>query len=620
MTRVVLAHSGDARRLSGQCGPGTRWIYADGDTVVYQRISDAMELARYERLVTPEEFCAAAAGLRHAFVEWIDRNLGASASGDWMTAPLAKNPFASNGFLHAVWLSILERTADEEVVVFTDSAGFGKTIIDQCRRLGRRCIAIGRPRKVLSQTRAWLRSFLRLVIDASELSCRIVLANAILGDAHRRRLRGTRVLIDTYLHEGDLDEAGRFCDRYWPGLEAYYQAQRIKVATFVVPMQRPFVGLFRTLRLIKASASHLVPLELFVSLGDIARGVSHVWRMSGRRPENLEEFASASLEACVAEWRRKAWSHGLRAWLMAEFPRHLAANGVEPQLVLDWCENQATDFALVVGFGAIGQRSSVVGVRQYTLIPNWLSMFTTSHEIEAGVAASDQWACGRAQRLAAARFDPMGRYSIAPALRYQHLHQPKRNPSEKAPDQVLVLLTHSAGESLRIVQCVAEAAATNKLERVRIKAHGDLSARTLASFRAMLAPLKEAVTWDSRPVGILIHEARVVVSGGSSAAVEAACQGVPVILVGSTAGLTMNPLEEFDSRLWRLVFCGSQLATELANWPATLAHDTRSGLAAAIRSDQFEAASPRTMASFMEPLSRQGASPTLTPSWSVFGA
>jgi glycosyltransferase involved in cell wall biosynthesis len=101
-------------------------------------------------------------------------------------------------------------------------------------------------------------------------------------------------------------------------------------------------------------------------------------------------------------------------------------------------------------------------------------------------------------------------------------------------------------------------------------------------------------------VGDLMRDARMVVSAGSSAALEAICFGVPVISIGRQAGLDMNPLLEVDCRLWTVAYDPDEFAQAIAGWspvhPLPLAE--RIAIGEAIRAEYFEPVSEAGMAAF----------------------
>ena len=93
----------------------------------------------------------------------------------------------------------------------------------------------------------------------------------------------------------------------------------------------------------------------------------------------------------------------------------------------------------------------------------------------------------------------------------------------------------------------------------------------------------------------------VIVTAGTSAALEAVCYGIPVIIVGQPAGLDMNPLEAVDRRLWEIVYDAGELRRTLAAWTPShpLALAERLILGQQIRDAQFAPLNEEGMAQFL---------------------
>ena len=87
----------------------------------------------------------------------------------------------------------------------------------------------------------------------------------------------------------------------------------------------------------------------------------------------------------------------------------------------------------------------------------------------------------------------------------------------------------------------------------------------------------------------------------SSAALEAICYGKPVILIGRNAGLSINPLDGIDERMWRVVYDARELSAAIKDWspdhPLPLAQ--RIELGKEIRDQYFEAVNDTSMKQFL---------------------
>ena len=206
-------------------------------------------------------------------------------------------------------------------------------------------------------------------------------------------------------------------------------------------------------------------------------------------------------------------------------------------------------------------------------------------------------------RDGASKYDVVGNYRIVPALRYSHVYESNRSRSEPDESRLTVLLTISISESLGILAGVVEALPDllKRFSVISVKPHPDIGVSAMQSLAE--GKWKEAThfSWESERLKNLIDRSTVVISAGTSSAVEAICAGVPVVIFGRVAGLDMNPVETFDRRLWRIVYDAQGLREAIADWtprhPIPFAERVQAGLT--IRDSNFERVSDETMRAFI---------------------
>jgi hypothetical protein len=134
---------------------------------------------------------------------------------------------------------------------------------------------------------------------------------------------------------------------------------------------------------------------------------------------------------------------------------------------------------------------------------------------------------------------------------------------------------------------------------IRVKPHPDVGIGKMLSIAGSKWEEANRLVWDNQPLAQLLRRSTLVVSAGTSSAVEAICFGLPVIVIGRSAGLNMNPLETFDRRLWRVVYDDQGLLEAVAEWtPHPVPFAKRTELGRAIRDFHFQRVSPATMMSF----------------------
>lgn len=598
--RIIVAHPRLARRFSGRV---KAWVYADD----MQRHFEAIELAmgKASALVTPAQLQAEAVRLLPEFIQWADEQIPLGDVAEWLLTPCHRNPFSSNLFLHLVCLSIVDRYGgDGPVVVFTEASGLAKTLRQLCRAQNWGFSWHGQPRFHLHSWKTNIRACAKLGYDVLRSLTGILAARFFLGAKQFGRLADVELLIDTYLDPDSLANDGTYHDKQLPGLLDWYRAQGVRAAIYPFPVHFSLRQLPELFRRMQVSRVPVLPFELLTRLTDIPKSAA-VCLEYALRDMNCSHFENFDVSPLVEGERFKACTAGLLPLLLLIAPSRLAANGIRPNTLLDWFENQPIDRANAIGFGRAGCR--VVALRLYALYPMFASLFTSERQVRAGTCPPLALVGGAAMEKQLTRNDHHTRYRRVPALRYGHVHNARRHDEEG--DALLLLLTHSREESLAILSCVLPVLrdVPECFPKVLIKPHGDFGGdrlrREVAS-RWPWAVSMSRIEWTSQRVEDLVCEARIMISAGSSAALEAICRGVPVIVIGRQAGLNMNPLLDVDGRLWTMAYDASDVGRAIDAWsprhPLSLAERVATG--EAIRAEYFEVVDEQAMKAFADVL------------------
>ncbi|MGH8670855.1 MAG: hypothetical protein ACREUA_02305, partial [Burkholderiales bacterium] len=450
--KLTVAHPVSLRscdRLHGY------WVYADDDLEAYSKVKSHFGSA-LQPLVAPDEFQAEASRLHRPFIEWVDRNLAGSPSEDWITTPLYKNPSNNNFFLHAAWLAIIKNALTHgrgPLLIVTRSLGLAMTLKSFCKENGVAYEAIGPAALALGRGRSNFRAWMGFGFNMLQLVYRLVLARLIFGRDYRQRLTELDVLVDTYLFESDFTDDNRFCDRYFPGLIKWYSKRGFQAASYPYLYRIPISKLSLTYRKMKASSTLFVPIELFLTVTDLFYAAWKCACAAGRRGRLAEPvFLDVNLGPLIKHLRLQTALWGLYPMLLMLAPRRLGASGIRPKWLVEWYENQPKDKASQIGFKEIGSPCRVIATRQYPPHPYYLSLYTTTAEVAAGVAPNENWVCGEASIQIMSMYDSKGKYRAVPALRYAHLYD---EISEiKSEKNLLILLSYAQNDSLGILSSV----------------------------------------------------------------------------------------------------------------------------------------------------------------------
>jgi glycosyltransferase involved in cell wall biosynthesis len=102
----------------------------------------------------------------------------------------------------------------------------------------------------------------------------------------------------------------------------------------------------------------------------------------------------------------------------------------------------------------------------------------------------------------------------------------------------------------------------------------------------------------------LLEQCDVLVSSASSVCMQALACGVPVIVLGNTRGITLNPIPEaVDREIWKLCYTPDELTAALREYERRDAAsiERRRRLGAEIRARYFSPVTPEAVAALLEP-------------------
>lgn len=539
------------------------WFYADDSAVI-----DLLISARYgeeRRLLSPESFQVKVALLRRDFLLWLDAALEGLPGERWIPASVFKDVFVTPMFLHAVALVVMSeaRQSGRNVLVVTASA----VLANQVRILQSDCV-------VFAKLHFW-GDFLTVLFQALRqffwrqirLAGAGILARRILGKAIWLRLRKVNVLVDTFLLEGDLRADGVYRDRFLPGLFEYYRDCGCEAAALVSTEMLNFASLPKHYRAMRQCETLVVPAEYLVRWQDILKGAREV--MMALRAASCfhrHPFCGLDIGILAASWWRIASLRSAVPMALLGLAKRLSDAGAKPALVLVWCENQASDKALQLAFTREIDKANVIALHQFFPFANIVNFFSTEGEVRHGVSPITHWVCGEQMKSRFSAYDGLANYRVVPALRYDHLF---RSLVVKDGDDLVVFLTSSFEESLAILEiALADISATLRFFRsVVIKPHQALDVDFQSVALQCWPEIRDQpLIWQSEASFELLARAALVLTAGSSVALEAIGVGIPVVIAGRKAGLEVNPLEGIAVDFWRTVYSAEKFEQLLTSW------------------------------------------------------
>ena len=506
----------------------------------------------------------AAAEARSDFNALIDGLYPSGGSPDLLLdGSLSRSPFVSDLFLACCRLALVEKLLAEggldELVV---PSGPLADVIDERLRRGGAKVRVVRRLDLKHITFLSLRPLVRL----AKAVFRFIRRWAAGRSAPKPVLRGPIVLLDTFLLDGSFRD-GKFRDRYYTGWqEALSESERATV--FYLP-ELPEAGAPAALiSRARSSGERFLFKESYLRASDYLAALLSPFRaLPGRSaPRRFRGFDAAPLIEADA-WTTAWNSMSLAGILNRRFARRLKEAGVEARLVVDWSENQLQDRGLVLGIRENFPGAAIAGYAGYIASPaRQLFLHPTSRERAAGLVPDRLYAVGSGLVAGLKEFCPELDAAAAPAFRFRGVWRERAARPDPARATILLGLPISPEGALDVLTLAARAELPAALRDARfaVKAHPALPPAELR--RRFPGPWPARLEFVEGDFDDLVERADVFVGGASSTCVEALAFGVPAIAVGSSSGLTENPIPGWiPEEAWRLVFDEKELSQALAD-------------------------------------------------------
>jgi hypothetical protein len=565
--------------------------------------------SRFSRLDITELHDRVAREIRSEHIEWIDQ-LNRQYGGEvewWFNSIASRNIYLSNLFQYSCYLEILERLwscADAKpALIFVESPGLAEAIGKWARRKGLEAQVIS---KKLVKFRSWSNYWVALLkfgLFVGNLLMRQLAAySARKKIGTRTRPTGKLVIIDTFLHDSSLDERGAFHDVYFPYLYEYLEENgfQLLVHPVLYGFSFRYFSIFQRLR---RSNRHFIIPEDYLKLSDYLQVMTYPLR-AWRRTIAAAPFRSFDLGDIIREEQERglADNASLLAVLTHRLFVRLGRSGLRPRLIINWYENQLKDKAMVMAARQVFPQARILGAQNFIYSYNLLYLFPIQSEVEAGVVPDVLLEMTEPLCTFARTFTQDIPCRPAASLRYAYIFQERQEVmAAKKGSGVLVLLPHAMAESAEILEILNQGLdRMPKGARWLIKCHPDYSP----------SELKQVVGEGNWPERFEIYQgtladackgAAVVISANSSAIVEAAAMGIPVIFLGRQTALNQNVLEDVKSELIMECFTAEELAAavnkSLANSPEDGKHFK--ALGEEILTRFFSPVTPETMTPFL---------------------
>lgn len=508
--------------------------------------------------------------IRKEHIKWIDQlnKLYGNNIFWWFGSISAKNMYNSNLFLFSCYLELLKILWNTESLrpqlVFVESIGLLKAICQWASKQEIDVEVIYLPSGNYNYVSNMLTSLLKLGYFFVSALNRRISAYISKKKYGRKQLADKKIaIVDTYVIDSSLGNDGSFQDPYLPFLHEYltHTGYQILIHPVLYGFHLNYHSIYR--RMCQSKAHFIIPDD-FLKVSDYLSALSYFLYAYSLKIQ-APTFRDFDLTFLLKEEQQKnlAEISSLLAGLIYRLFLRLGQANLNPELIISWYENQVNDKGLISGARQAFPKAKIIGAQIFLHCPNWINTLPSQSEVDYKmvphvILETSDYQCKIVQSYANNIF-----CQTAAALRYAHIFNGGSYNKEiclrKQNPAILVLLPHDMSESVDMLKTIKDI--TNKLNQdvqILIKCHQCVpSEKLIQEFGKRAWPPRYTIYAGSLPEAL--SNATMVIASNTSAMVEAAARGIPVICLGRQTVLNQNYLGGLVTNLVTECFTENEL-------------------------------------------------------------
>ncbi len=483
---------------------------------------------------------------------------------DWWVSGLAgRNTYVCELFLECCYVVLVRELliTGELSEIVVGSKPLGKTIRSVSQDLGVP-IKITVQDDLLEPIGNILLCLLDCLRDIVRQIYRTWLCRTILP-SRRGPLPDNFTLVELFVLDGSFDK-GHFKDRYYENFGGILCNEKEKGIVFFANLSVRFKNLHRIMRSLRSARQRFLIQEEILKTSDFAYAWSYPLRSIRHFPRQaLLDGIDVTPLVRRAWWKHLFSSRSIEAVLKFRFIKRLKDYGVSLRHVIDWFENQDMDKAFNMGLRRFFPETTVVGYQGFDTQKYFLCAYPIEIERTSGVLPHAVAVCGPKLVAERKRFCRDLQVETAPAFRYMNLWKEGGKKTEAPFFRVLIILPLETQSATDILQLAIETVVSCDMENIRflLKPHPALRLDTICDHKHSLPSALRIVEGD---ISQYWEQVDLIMGNTSSALLEGAAMGIPVIIVGSLHGITNNPIPETLAKdIWRLAFTKEEVLSSL---------------------------------------------------------
>jgi hypothetical protein len=507
---------------------------------------------------------------------------------------LRRNPYHSNLFIHCCYLSFIKKLIVDnslpEILIVPDYSL--KLIIDNYIKDNSVNLKTVLPSNYKSK---------KSILKYKSLIRNILISIIYFVNKNSKRkkkishINKPLTLIDSFFI-ASMFRSGSFVDRYYNGLQSVLSESEKEHVYFVPTILGDIfneIGFRNAIRISSKSS------EKFLFVFDHLNLIDYAWALLSLFRARKVHFTNVTFQGFnLSSYLNLEYRIGIfdtttfTSLLNYRLIRRLKLNGINIRHFIDWFENQPIDKVYSKAMRKYYPNSSVFGYAGYYVSMKYnFFIIPTEFEIASQTIPDQIFVVGPIAINAFIKIHNVIPINTAPAFRFIN-NSTQLSAKKNISNIVLVCLPidHESAKSILIlIELIATQTSKLGINYI-IQFHPSLDKTLLKEILDRLKFDNISTTNLSFRDAISYSAPKIVITNTSSTSVESLSLGIFVIIVGSTVGLTQNPIpDSLDKSIWSLVFTQEDIIESLKNF---------------ISSSNF----PTTInkSDFFEPLTRHG--------------
>jgi hypothetical protein len=364
------------------------------------------------------------------------------------------------------------------------------------------------------------------------------------------------IFIDNFLLINSFNEKGEFFDRYYTGYDQYLSSTDIKQVWYAptlygIKYPSDYIKICKDL---KRTNQNFLIQEAWLTITDYVYSFVASLIIPFLLKSNLSyrDFDTKSLIFKV-KMRDLGSPELMRAIYKFRFIRRLSKNGVDICNVVDWNENQIIDRALNMAFREFYPHLTIKGYQGFPAPEYYASLQPVCYEMELNTLPHQLHVISDVYKKIKLEVCKDLDVRVSPAFRYSHVFETKDRRLIESP-VVLIALPGMLDDCRRL--CEICSCLSKKLPaevKFLVKIH---PIYTIKRFLDLIPEFDDGVfEIINKPISELLELTSVLITMGSSVAVEAVSIGVPVAICGNRHGITLNYIpKSVPKELWSVSY------------------------------------------------------------------